>query len=265
MPREFHSDLDAYFDQQRENALASVVPFVREAGALRDGARVLEIGCGHGGIVQAFAEAGANVTGIDLHGPSIDYARSRLAPAIAAGDVRLLLSDVYDADPVGDLGGPFDLVVMKDTIEHIHDQARLLGRFERLLAPGGAAFFGFPPWRMPFGGHQQICEHRLLMRAPWIHLLPAGAYASLLRRAGEAPGTVDALLEMKETGISIARFERIAAAAGLRVRRRRLYLVNPMYRYRYGLAPRVLPRRLAALRPLRDFATTSAYYLLTRG
>ena len=117
---------------------------------------------------------------------------------------------------------------------------------------------------MPFGGHQQICDHRALMRLPYFHLLPQRAYAALLRRLGERPETVEALLEIKETGISIERFERIVADTGYRSRSGRLYLVNPMYRYRYGLEPREQARVVAGVPGLRDVLTTSAYYLLAR-
>ena len=90
MPRDFHLDTDLYFDQQRENARSSILPFVDRARArVGEGLRVLEIGCGAGGVLAAFAERGARVTGVDLHAPSIDVraaalrggARTRRRPA----------------------------------------------------------------------------------------------------------------------------------------------------------------------------------------
>lgn len=258
MPRDFHLDTDLYFDQQRENARSSILPFVARRVRVGAGLRVLEVGCGAGGVLAAFAERGARVTGVDLHAPSIDYARQRFAAA-----ARFELADIYDVDPAA-LDGPFDLVLLKDTIEHIHEQRRFFERLGAFLAPGASAFMAFPPWQMPFGGHQQICDHRTLMRLPYFHLLSRRAYAALLRRAGERPDTVDALLEIKQTGISIERFERTVADTGYRVAERTLYLVNPMYRYRYGLAPREQARLVARVPVLRDFVTTSAYYLLAR-
>lgn len=263
MPHEFHLDTDLYFDQQRENAHGSILPFVSRHVDLGVGSRVLEIGCGAGGVLKAFAERGAGVTGVDLHKPSIEYARRRFDAEGDVGAWRFERSDIYEVDPT-DLDGPFDLVVMKDTIEHIHDQRRLLGRLGELLTPAGRVFLAFPPWQMPFGGHQQICEHRALMRLPYVHLLPRRAYASLLRRLGERRETVDALLEIKQTGITIERFERIARETGHRIADRRLYLVNPMYRYRYGLASREQVPAVARVPVLRDFFTTSAYYVLAR-
>jgi SAM-dependent methyltransferase len=260
MPYDFHENTDVYFDHQRENAHASILPFVHGHVDLDAGSRVLEIGCGAGGVLKAFADRGARVTGVDLHEPSIEYARRRFGAADAA-TWRFEASDIYDVAPV-DVDGPFDLIVMKDTIEHIHDQRRLFERLDGFLAPAGRLFFAFPPWQMPFGGHQQICRHPALMRLPYFHLLPRRVYEAVLRRFGEPPETVDALLEIKQTGISIERFERIAGETGHRVAARKLYLVNPMYQYRYGLAPREQIDAVAGVPVLRDFVTTSAYYLV---
>lgn len=263
MPYDFHEDTDVYFEQQRVNALSSIVPFIERHGRVGEGTRVLEIGCGAGGVVKAFLERGATVTGVDLHAPSIEHARRALEAEIAAGRARILLDDIYDVDIATDLGGRFDVVVMKDTIEHIHDQRRLIGFFDRLLSPSGLAFFAFPPWQMPFGGHQQICRHRAAMRAPYIHLLPRQAYEGLLRRLGEPDETIEALLEIKQTGITIERFEGIVAETGHRVVDRTLFLVNPMYRYRYKLEPREQLAPVAGVPVLRNFVTTSAYYLVS--
>ena len=49
----------------------------------------------------------------------------------------------------------FDLILLKDVIEHIPDQERVIPYLKEFLKPGGRVFFGFPPWYMPHGGHQQ--------------------------------------------------------------------------------------------------------------
>jgi 2-polyprenyl-3-methyl-5-hydroxy-6-metoxy-1,4-benzoquinol methylase len=78
---------------------------------------------------------------------------------IEAGKVRFVGKDIYLVE-AAELDGLFDIIVMKDVIEHIHDQSRLLARLKDFLKPNGVVFFGFPPWQMPFGGHQQICNNK---------------------------------------------------------------------------------------------------------
>jgi 2-polyprenyl-3-methyl-5-hydroxy-6-metoxy-1,4-benzoquinol methylase len=62
--------------------------------------------------------------------------------------------------------------LLKDVIEHIHDQPKLIAWMKSYLAPNGTIFFGFPPWQMPFGGHQQLCRNKVLAKLPYYHLLP---------------------------------------------------------------------------------------------
>ena len=134
----------------------------------------------------------------------------------------------------------------------------------QFLKPHGVMFFAFPPWMMPFGGHQQICRSRL-SKVPYMHLLPRSWYRGLLLRCGETEGCVDDLLEIKETGISIERWERILRAERLPVLKRELYFINPNYEVKFHLRPmRALPV-LRSIPYVRDFYVTAAYYLLGAG
>ena len=55
---EFHSDKEKYFRWQYENARDYVIPFIEEAFPLKEGMKVMEIGCGEGGVLKAFWERG---------------------------------------------------------------------------------------------------------------------------------------------------------------------------------------------------------------
>ena len=56
---------------------------------LPTGARLLEIGCGWGGLAEAAARAGHTVTGLTLSIEQLDYARDRLARAGLSADLQL--------------------------------------------------------------------------------------------------------------------------------------------------------------------------------
>lgn len=260
----YHKNKEEYFEHQRRVTAEHVIPFISDVWTLPARGRVLEIGCAEAGVLKAFIDAGWDAVGVDLNAKRLELGRELLSDPLAAGRLRLVHGDIYDSLVHDDLG-TFDLIVLKDVIEHIDDQPRLLTRLHDYLRPGGCIFFGFPPWLMPFGGHQQACKSKLLSRAPYIHLLPTRVYRRVLLAAAEPAGRVETLMHNKRTGITAERFERIARDTGYTTLRRRLYLVNPIYEYRFGLEAREQWGPVAKLPYVRDLVSTCAYYLLTPG
>ncbi|MDX2285069.1 MAG: class I SAM-dependent methyltransferase [Bacteroidia bacterium] len=257
-----HLNLEIRFRQQVDNAREYLLPFLQPWMQTGSGLRVMEIGCGEGGVLRAFAEQGAWCLGVDLSESRIRTAQALMAEEIAAGQAEFIAQNVYDPAFEARWAGQFDWIVLKDTIEHIPEQERFIPYLVRFLKPGGKVFFGFPPWYMPFGGHQQICRSRLGSKLVWMHLLPRGAYARLLRALGEPEQIVSDLLEIQDTGLTIARFERILRRSGHVILARTLFLINPIYRYKFGLRPRRQLRLLAAVPPLRESLTTAAWYVV---
>lgn len=82
--------------------------------------------------------------------------------------LTLIAEDIYKVYP--DTLPKFDLVVMRDTIEHIPNQKKFLEELKKFLKPNAKVFLAFPPWRMSFGGHQQVCESKFLRLLPYFHL-----------------------------------------------------------------------------------------------
>jgi len=257
-----HSSVDIRFQQQVDNARDYLIPFVEEQLPLRPGMKVMEIGCGEGGVLHAFAQREVTCLGVDLSEPRIKRAKEFNAEGIREGRLQFLAKNVYDKDFLSTYKGQFDLILLKDTIEHIPDQEAFIPYLKNFLKPNGYIFFGFPPWRMPFGGHQQTCKSKVLGMTPYFHLLPMPLYKGVLKAFGETPGNVEALVEIKETGISLARFERIIKDSQLEVLSRRLYLFNPIYRFKFGLEPRIQSRFVGSIPHLRDFFTTAGWYLV---
>lgn len=255
-----HADRRRYFEEQGRTTQRHVMPFIAPFLPLHAGLSVLEVGCGEGGNLTPFADLGCSCVGIDLNEKQIARAREFFDGHPHQSQLRFIYQDIYAAD-VDDLGR-FDLIIMRDVIEHIIDQERFMGYIHRFLKPGGRLFIGFPPWQMPFGGHQQICENRWLSKLPWFHLLPTPLYRAILRMAGESGATIQELLDIKQTGISIERLRRVMARAGWRALREQLYLVNPNYETKFGLQPRTLPAGLGAIPGLRNFYTTCVYLVL---
>jgi len=261
---EFHADRKRYFDIQVLNAEKYVIPFIGEKFPVKPGMRVLEIGCGEGGVLKAFINQGCEGVGVELDLPRVKDAKNFMAEDLAAGKIRFVSKDIYLVDPATELNGLFDIIVLKDVIEHIHDQPKLIGWMSHFLKPatadypGGIIFFGFPPWYMPFGGHQQICRSKI-SRLPWIHLLPRGIYRRILTKKKEP---VADLMEIRDTRISIERFERICKQEGYSFLHHRHYLLNPIYEWKFGWKPRTQGILIKAIPFFRNFLTTCVYYII---
>lgn len=257
-----HTDARLRFRQQEENSENYVMPFIEEAFTLRADMHVLEIGCGEGGVLLPFLRRGCKCTGIDLVETRIELARGFLKEALENGSLRLIAKNIYDLDFLGEFKNSFDLIILKDAIEHIPDQDKLMGYLKQLLKPNGVIYIGFPPWYMPHGGHQQVCKSKLLSKLPYIHLLPKPFYKGLLKAYKEHERTIKELMEIKETGISIERFERILRHHHYTIIHKRFYLINPIYKYKFKWKPRVQNRFIARIPFFRNFVTTCVYYLV---
>ncbi|MFC3079651.1 class I SAM-dependent methyltransferase [Phenylobacterium terrae] len=104
--------------------------------ALRPGLRVLDIGCGWGGLAMSLAEqASVRVTGITLSPEQLAAARARAAERGLSDDVEFRLQDYRDMD------GPFDRIVSVGMFEHVGrpNYRAYFDSIARLLADDGVA------------------------------------------------------------------------------------------------------------------------------
>ncbi|MDX3057631.1 bifunctional class I SAM-dependent methyltransferase/N-acetyltransferase [Streptomyces sp. NE06-03E] len=107
------------------------------AGPLPDRPRVLDLGCGPGrAALLLAAEAGAEVTAVDLHQPFLDEL-TEAAGARGLGDrIRTVRADMADLDGPGFADGSYDLVWAEGSA-YIVGFDTALRDWRRLLAPGG--------------------------------------------------------------------------------------------------------------------------------
>lgn len=255
-----HKDHNRYFNEQAECMRRYVIPYIEQQRPVTADMRVLEIGCGEAGNLLPFLDMGCECVGIDIDQPKIDVGKTRFADHPHADRMHLICNDIYKVRPE-DLG-EFDLIVLRDVIEHIPHQEQFMHNMKRFMNARTIVFFGFPVWCNPFGGHQQVCRNRVLSHLPWMHLLPRPLYKGLLRLGHEPQGTIDGLMDVKTTGMSIHHFERILKDEHFRVLQHTHSLINPNYQIKFGLRPRVIPR-LLQIPYLSDFYTTAMYYLVS--
>ena len=254
-----HLDPLQYINEQIITTQKYIVPFIQQVKQIDASLQVLEIGCGEAGNLKPFLDLGCKCTGVDFSTHKIEKGRAFFSTHPFAKNIRLISEDIYKTK---EFHAQFDIVIIRDVIEHIHDQDKFLVLLKDLMTPNGVVFFAFPPWQNPFGGHQQICESKFLSSLPYYHLLPVPLYRTVLKMFGESEGKIDGLLEIKETGISLERFERLFKKNGYIEKLRTIYFINPNYEVKFGIKPRMLTKLLREIPYLRNYISTCGYYLL---
>lgn len=257
--QERHSDRNKYINEQVITTEKYVIPFLQEFIKIDSSLSVLEIGCGEGGNLKPFLDLGCSVTGVDFSVGKIEFGNKYFEEHPNRQKLKFLAEDIYDSQNLDQ----YDLIIMRDVIEHIHDQNRFMNYVKKFLKPNGIFFLAFPPWYNPFGGHQQICENRILSKLPYYHILPVPIYKGVLKVFGESEKKIEALLEIKETGISIERFEKILHENGYSIKKKRDYFINPNYEIKFGLKPRTGIPIVSGIPFLKNFVITSTYYLVS--
>jgi cyclopropane-fatty-acyl-phospholipid synthase len=102
---------------------------------LRPGMRLLDVGCGWGGMALHAAEHyGVRAVGVTLSERQVEYAREAVAAAGLDDRVEIRLQDYRDVTD-----GPFDAVSSIGMVEHVGRSrlAEYFGRLYALLRPGG--------------------------------------------------------------------------------------------------------------------------------
>lgn len=262
---DFHKDKETYFQIQYQNSKNSILPFLDKQIPLGPNTQVLEIGSAEGGNLKPFAEADCQCTGIELSASRTDLARQFLEKEVNAKRVTFINQDIYEIEPKSISKEGFDLIFLKDVLEHIPNQERLMSRLKDFLKPCGKIFLGFPSWYMAFGGHQQMCKNKTLSSLPYFHLLPTVAYKQVLKWFNKNDSQNEMLMEVKDTRISIQRFEKILKKENYIVNRKQFYFIPPIYYYKFSAKTRKLPAFISGIPLLREPFITSAYYLVEQG
>mgnify|MGYP006293104353 FL=1 len=131
----------------------------RVSDGLRRGDRVLDLGCGRGGIVERLGDRGTWV-GVDPDAASLREHRVTTLPRSQAPAHRL---------PFGD--ETFDLVVSSWVFEHLPDPERTWREVARVLRPGGRFIFLTPNARHPIPRLSYHAASLTQLQARWVRWL----------------------------------------------------------------------------------------------
>ena len=100
--------------------------------------RVLDLGCGRGGIVELFWRDVRFAAGLDPDTPSLTEHRAEGMPVVRGVGERLPFVD-----------GSFDVIVCLWVLEHLDAPTETLAEVRRVLTPGGHFIFLTPNMRNP--------------------------------------------------------------------------------------------------------------------
>jgi ubiquinone/menaquinone biosynthesis C-methylase UbiE len=111
--------------------------------AIERGHTVIDLGCGPGADLRAFAEStgpSGTVLGLDSDESAVEQARRAVADLT---NVRVQQGDLHQLDvPRGSL----DRAHTDRVLQHVVDPSRALVEVHRALRPGGSAVFAEPDW-----------------------------------------------------------------------------------------------------------------------
>jgi SAM-dependent methyltransferase len=117
------------------NLVSSWIPALEGVEAkLKAGARVADIGCGHGAstLLMAKAYPKSQFVGFDYHAPSIETARKKAQAAEVSDRVTFQVAPSKEFP-----GTDYDLVAFFDCLHDMGDPAGAAGHVRKSLAPGG--------------------------------------------------------------------------------------------------------------------------------
>jgi phosphoethanolamine N-methyltransferase len=155
---------------------------VREimSGVALEGKRVLDIGCGLGGLDQVLLTLGAaHVTGLDVAGLIVEMGQERIRRAGLANRIEIRL---VEPGPLPFADNSFDIVFGKDAWLHIPDKAAHFAEVKRVLKPGGRIAAG--DWMKAPGPYSRDMEYFFEMEGLTYHLVTLAEYGNLLHGAG---------------------------------------------------------------------------------
>jgi SAM-dependent methyltransferase len=129
---------------------AAAARFLRDYAPPERPLRILDAGCGTGGLLDLFRQwPDVEAVGLDFSPQALQFSRQRGHRRLVGADLMLL--------PFR--SGTFDAVTALDVIEHVPDDARAVSEISRVLRPGGILVASVPAYQFLWGPHDEALHH----------------------------------------------------------------------------------------------------------
>lgn len=225
---------EKHFYEQKEFTEKYLLPYFKKHINDFEKKKILEIGCAEGGLLEVMEANGNYAVGLELSSERAEIAKEKNPK------LNVTVGDITDPGLPGKLGERFDLIIMREVIEHVRNKTAAFDNINALLNDAGYLFISFPPKRSPFAGHQQIGKSFLKV-IPYLHVLPKPLLKTVAKIFGEDDGYIDEIKLHFSTGCTIKEFERQSARIKLQPIVKEFYFFRPIYALRFGLPTIKLP------------------------
>ena len=216
----YHREEDSWWWSAGRRAL--VTGLWRRYGSAGARPRLLEVGCGTGGLLRAL-NTWADAYGLDLSGEAVGFCRDRGLATVCRGSLNAL--------PFAD--GAFDGVIGVDVLEHLDDDAGALRELLRVCRPGGRLIATVPAFQFLWSRRDVQLHHRRRYTLP--------KFRTKVSRAG--------FQVLKATYVNLPLFLPLLAM----VKTGRLSHGGPNLKLDYALVPGTLNAVLSAIVRLEAF------------
>ncbi len=140
-----------FFLNDEKTKISFVDSIEREIFQMR-GKKILDIGCGKGGVAIACGLKGAIVYGFDTDRNEISIAKKRIETS-GINDVFVFISN---AEKMPFQDNYFDLVTVTGVLEHVNNLEKVIKEIIRVVKPGGYCYITTPNPFYPREGHYKI-------------------------------------------------------------------------------------------------------------
>ena len=122
------------------------------------GQRILEVGCGVGGIVSLLGPR-ERIVGLDVDPEVVEHARERFAGRSECSFAVANVAEFSDAQLEELAAERFDTILCINALEHMRDDIAGLRALERLLVPGGTLALLMPAHNALYGPYDRLDGH----------------------------------------------------------------------------------------------------------
>jgi len=242
---------EKHYYEQKEHTISYLIPYFQKHIPSFKANNILEIGCAEAGFLSVLHQSGIKAKGVEIEAQRVETANNKNP------NIKIYIGDITDEGIVDQIGDTFDLIVMRDTIEHIHDRMAAFSNISKLLKKNGYLYITFPPKYSGFSGHQQNGKS-ILRFVPYLHFLPDFIIRFLGKIFKEKNILIERVILNYKDGLSIRAFENYYSKFNLIPVVKELYIFRPIYKIRFKVSPIKVPN----IPLVREFIAFGCEYLL---